>query len=89
MALFVAVQQTTSPEKMQEALPRHLEFLKKTRDQGNMWVTGPFTDGSGGMTIYQADSLEEATRLANEDPFVKEGVARIEIHEWYDSKDNL
>jgi uncharacterized protein len=43
---------------------------------------GPFADGAGGMVIYIADSLEEAKNMAEKDPYVVEGVRRLELHEW-------
>lgn len=42
----------------------------------------PFADGAGGLVIDIADSLEEAKEMAEKDPYVVEGVRRLEMHEW-------
>ncbi|ATO50336.1 MULTISPECIES: YciI family protein [Brevibacillus] len=82
MAHFAAILHMKNPEKNQEFRPHHLEFLEKLKAEGKIFAKGPFADGSGGMVIYIADSLEEATQIAESDPYVVEGVRRLELHQW-------
>jgi uncharacterized protein YciI len=34
------------------------------------------------LVIYLAESLQEATTLAESDPYVSQGARRLELHEW-------
>jgi uncharacterized protein YciI len=70
------------PEINQKYRPQHLEYLEALSEQGKIFAKGPFVDGSGGLVVYKADSLEEARQLAQKDPYVTEGVRRLELHEW-------
>ncbi|WP_232695879.1 YciI family protein [Brevibacillus daliensis] len=82
MAYFVATLLMKDAEKNLEFRPNHLTYLEKLIEQGKVYAKGPFADGSGGMVIYQADSLEEATQLAESDPYVVEGVRHLELKQW-------
>ncbi|MFC7442557.1 YciI family protein [Laceyella putida] len=82
MAYFAAILHMENPEKNQTYRPHHLAYLEELEQQGKIFAKGPFIDGAGGMVIYIADSLEEAKELAEKDPYVIEGVRRLELHEW-------
>lgn len=82
MAYFAAILHMLNAEKNQEYRPRHLAYLDILDKQGKIYAKGPFIDGSGGMVVYISDSLEEAKQLAEKDPYVTEGVRRVELHEW-------
>lgn len=46
-------------------------------------VGGPFADRSGGPITFRAESLEEAERLAREDPFARADlIAEGWVKEW-------
>ncbi len=38
------------------------------------YLGGPFADRSGGLITFEADSAEQADRLIDGDPFVREGL---------------
>ena len=82
MAYYAAILHMLDPSKNKEVLPRHIEYLERLDEQGRIFGRGPFTDGSGGMVIYIADSMEEAARMAEDDPHVLERVRRLELKEW-------
>jgi hypothetical protein len=82
MAHFAAILHMQKPEKNQEFRPHHLAYLESLEKEGKIFARGPFADGSGGMVIYIADSFEAAKQLAENDPYVVEGVRRLELHEW-------
>ncbi len=56
-----------------ELVESHVEHLKKLKKQGKLVLCGPFTDYPGGMVIVLADNLEEATTIAQSDPFISSG----------------
>ncbi|HLT21081.1 MAG TPA: YciI family protein [Thermomicrobiales bacterium] len=57
-----------------EVRPAHREYLGKLKEDGKLAASGPFTDDSGALIIYEADSEEEAVQLIENDPFHKAGV---------------
>ena len=71
-----------TPFFKQPGLEKHIGYMKGFYDKGLIVMGGPFLDGSGGMMIMRAASLEEATKLANEDPAVKAGLLRVEVRAW-------
>jgi uncharacterized protein YciI len=56
-----------------ELVESHVEHLKELKNQGKLVLCGPFTDYPGGMVIFTAENLEEATRIAQSDPFISSG----------------
>ncbi len=82
MSYYAAFLHMIDPEKNKEVLPRHIEYLDKLDQEGKVFARGPFTDGSGGLVVYIANSFEEAAILAEKDPHVVEKVRRLELKEW-------
>lgn len=80
MAFYAALLHMIDPEKNKEVRPLHLDYLAELGDK--VFAKGPFTDGSGGLVIYEADSYEEALELAENDPAVTHKVRRLELKEW-------
>ena len=70
-------------QKPTEALIRdHVTHLKELDKAGKYVMGGPFKDHSGGMLIVKAGSLEEARRIAEADPFIREGYETCEVRTW-------
>jgi uncharacterized protein YciI len=82
MGYYAAILYMLDAERNQELRPQHLEYLNELKSQGKIFAKGPFVDGAGGLVIYKAESLDEARKLAEEDPYVLEKVRRLELHEW-------
>jgi uncharacterized protein len=82
MKYYAAFLPMLNIEKSQSLRSLHLNFLARGRQQGQIYASGRFTDGAGGLVIYQAETLDEATRIAQSDPYVANGARRLEIHEW-------
>lgn len=80
--LYVAVLTIVDQELNAKVRPAHLSYLNDLYKQGKVVMAGPFTDKQGGMVIYKAESPEEARRLAEADPVVKEGARTLELREW-------
>lgn len=62
-----------------ELIRSHVEHLKQLKRQGKLVLCGPFTDYPGGMVIFLAESLVEATNIAKADPFIASGCKSFEI----------
>ncbi|WP_078553633.1 YciI family protein [Bacillus alkalicellulosilyticus] len=79
---FAAILKMKNPEINAKYRPAHLEYLQELEQEGKIFAKGPFIDGTGGMVIYIAESIEEAKELAEKDPYIIEGVRTLELHEW-------
>jgi uncharacterized protein YciI len=73
MAWFL-VEITYVQEKFEEVRPRHREFLQALAGQGRVAVAGPLGDGTGGLTLYQADDEAHLKQTIDQDPYHLEGV---------------
>lgn len=82
MPYYAAVLHMLDALKNKEVLPRHVSYLDQLDQQGKVFRRGPFADGSGGLVVYIADSMEEAKEMAENDPHVVEKVRRLELKEW-------
>jgi uncharacterized protein YciI len=60
--------------KVAEFRPVHRQYLAGLRDKGQLVASGPFTDDSGALIIYEAQSREEAEHILRGDPFCKNGI---------------
>lgn len=63
-------------------VPAHYEFLHSLRDRGILEQAGPFTDRSGGAYVIQADSLEAAREIAEQDPLHVRDCSEVTVREW-------
>jgi uncharacterized protein YciI len=85
--MYYAIRGTDVPdslEKRKAARPAHLARLEQLRDQGRLLLSGPFPaidaedPGAAGFTgsliVAEFDSLEDARRWADADPYVAAGV---------------
>jgi uncharacterized protein len=82
MKYFAAFLRKSDPEKSQIYRQRHMEFLKKQDEEGNIFARGRFAKGEGGLVIYIASSYEDALKLAQSDPYVSTGSRILELYEW-------
>ncbi len=76
------------PYNLQPEFSKYVEYVNALHDAGQVVLSGPFMKkagglagelADGGMTIFKAADLEEATRIATEDPTVKSGMLSVEV----------
>lgn len=82
MKYFAALSIMKDETKSQAFRQDHLTFLKQQTEAGKVLMNGRFTDGAGGLVIYQAESLKEVEAIVSRDPYVINGARDAEIHEW-------
>ncbi|WDL98604.1 YciI family protein [Alicyclobacillus sp. ALC3] len=80
---YVALLTIVDPELNQQVRPAHLAYISDLYRQGKVVMAGPFVDGKGGMVMYECDSEEEASQLAQADPVVAAGARTLELHAWH------
>jgi uncharacterized protein YciI len=80
-------------DKLEEIQQAHLAHLGQLAKSGKLMVAGPLGDQPDprlrGLEVFRAGSLEEAKRLAEEDPAVKAGRLEAVVMTWYTEKGAL
>jgi len=68
-----------------DVMKQHTGFVKQMIDQGNLAIAGlfPFNDQGElrGVAIFRV-GMEQTAKLTKDDPTVKAGLLRTEIHPW-------
>ena len=76
------------PEKLRETLPRHLEYQHEMEAAGSLFFAGPLSDETGehmfgvGLIMYRAETMEDARKLAENDPMHSEGCRTFTLRKW-------
>lgn len=80
-------EQTEQTRAIQAGHMQHIQAMAKT---GKLLIAGPFMYEAGdadqqlrGIFIFDVADVEEAKRLAAEDPAVKAGRLKLEFRKWY------
>jgi uncharacterized protein YciI len=61
----------------------HADFVDALIARGTFVMGGPFSDNSGSMSLLEGIDADEARRILEDDPFMKNGVFVLEeIREW-------
>jgi uncharacterized protein YciI len=60
--------------KIAEVRPVHRQYLATLKTNGQLAASGPFTDDSGALIIYEAATKEEAESFLKADPFNQAGI---------------
>ncbi len=78
-------EETAETKQIQQG---HMDNIVRMAGSGKLVLAGPFTDGGDlrGVFVFQSVSREEAEQLCANDPAVKAGRLRIELHPWYSAK---
>ncbi|MDQ3525464.1 MAG: YciI family protein, partial [Chloroflexota bacterium] len=64
MALFaVALTFVDDEERRLQVRPTHREYLQTLLDAGKLHESGPYTDDSGALLIYDAESEADVRKL--------------------------
>ncbi len=83
MKFAAIIEYTQDKAKILEIRPVHRQYLTSLRERGQLAASGPFTDDSGALIIYEAASREEAEQLLQGDPFHKNGIfIRYQLRPW-------
>jgi uncharacterized protein YciI len=74
MKFAAIIEYARDPAKIQALRPVHRQYLTSLRERGQLAASGPFTDDSGALIVYEAASPQEAERLLQGDPFHQNGI---------------
>lgn len=94
MRRYVLVILKTGPKRMPEGKERdamfagHFANIARLAREGKLAVAGPFSDdpaGWRGLFVFAVDDVDEARRLTETDPVIRNGEMVAEYHSWYGS----
>ena len=70
-----------------EIIKEHVRWVKNLKDQGFYIKSGFLVDkdqvpGDGGFLIIECDSFEEAEKIIQDDPMIKNKMVNWKLNEW-------
>ena len=93
MKMYVMCFLKTGPLKVDDANKRaelmkgHFGMINRLAGEGKLVLAGPFSDGGEfrGIYVFDVKTVEEAQKLTETDPSIKEGYFKVEFIKWYGS----
>lgn len=83
MKFAAIIEYTRDKAKIAEVRPVHRQYLASLRERGQLAASGPFTDDSGALIIYEAATREDAEKLLQGDPFNQNGIfVQYQLRPW-------
>ena len=81
--LFVKIERGIVPKVIfDKSVRAHIEYVRGLRAAGRRVESGYWGERGGGMMVFEATSLEEARRIVEDDPLVRDGCVEYELHQW-------
>ena len=77
----------TDEAKRKDLMAGHFGMINRLAKQGKLILAGPFMDGGEfrGIYLFDVKTVEEAQKLTETDPSIKEGYFKVEFIKWYGS----
>jgi len=83
MAWFVKIEEGIVDKPVfDQFVPAHKAYVRELIAQGHQAKTGYWSCFGGGMLLFQADSMEAAKAIVENDPLVKNGCVKYRLYEW-------
>jgi len=83
MKFAAVIDYSRDQAKIDQVRPTHRQYLRSLLDTGKLFASGPFTDDSGALIIYEAATLEDAEEILKGDPFHAAGIfLKWQIKPW-------
>ncbi len=74
MKFAAIIEYSRDKDKIQANRPIHRQYLATLKERGQLVASGPFTDDSGALIVYEAPTREEAEAILKGDPFHAHGI---------------
>ena len=70
-----------------ELMKGHFGMINRLANEGKLILAGPFSNGGDfrGIYVFDVKTIEEAQKLTETDPSIKEGYFKVEFIKWYGS----
>lgn len=83
MKFAAIIEYVQDKAKIASIWPAHRQYLADLKGRGQLVASGPFTDDSGALIIYEASSSADAEVLLKGDPFSQNGIfVRYQLRPW-------
>jgi uncharacterized protein YciI len=83
MKFAAIIEYSQDKAKIAEVRPVHRQYLASLKETGRLAASGPFTDDSGALIVYEAATKEEAEALLKADPFNASGIfLKYQLRPW-------
>lgn len=83
MKFAAIIEYAQDKAKILEIRPVHRQYLTGLLERGQLAISGPFTDDSGALIVYEAPSEAEAEKLLQGDPCFKNGIfLKYHVRPW-------
>tara|TARA_Y100001968_G_C19019908_1_gene554644 strand:- start:274 stop:582 length:309 start_codon:yes stop_codon:yes gene_type:complete len=84
---FTKESMKSSPEKRNEIIKMHKEWVKNINNSGVKICSGYLVDnlgkpGGGGLLLFEAKSWDEAKTIILSDPMIEFGLVKWKLEEW-------
>jgi uncharacterized protein YciI len=63
-------------------VPAHKAYVRDLIARGYKAKSGYWAELGGGMLIFEAASIEEASEIVARDPLIENGCVKYEFHQW-------
>ena len=74
MKIIAIMNYIQDKQKIQANWPAHRHYRQGFLEDGRLRAAGPFDDESGALWTLEVESIEEAEKIVEGDPFVMTGV---------------
>ena len=93
MKMYVMCFLKTGPLKVEDKAKRdelmkgHFGMINRLAAEGKLIVAGPFSEGGEfrGIYLFDVKTVDEAKKLTETDPSIKEGYFKVDFIKWYGS----
>ena len=83
MPLFVKIEEgIVDKTTFDKYVAAHKAYVRELIAKGHKARSGYWGDFGGGMLIFEASSMEEAKAIVAQDPLIKHGCVKYQLHEW-------
>ena len=83
MKFAAIIEYSQDKEKIEKFRPAHRQYLKDLLQNNKLFASGPFTDDTGALIVYEADTPDQAEAILKGDPFHEAGIfIEWEIRPW-------
>jgi uncharacterized protein len=83
MKFAAIIEYTQDRDLIQRIRPAHRQYLNSLLTAGKLAASGPFTDDSGALIIYETATPEDAEQLLRSDPFCQNAIfLRWQLRPW-------
>ncbi len=80
--LFVRIDYRVEGKKLTDKdFQDHLTYVENVAKE-RYFIGGGFSNTDGGMIILKAENIEEAQKIAQNDPLVERGIYRYDLFAW-------